>query len=108
MKVWVCTWDPEHTLVRAEAAQAALKDGTIAKLVQKHGNKGPALERALSKKKLVGTGAGMRGDMICRECGALCDEVYSRDGIEDKVEALRDVSQDFDKAITRTRRQRAK
>ena len=106
MKVWVCTWDPEHTLSRTEAARAALRDGVIAKLVEKHGRRGPALEKALAKKKLVATQKSIRGDIICRECGALCEEVHSRDGIDDKLEAVRDVAQDFDKALSRTRSKR--
>ncbi len=105
MKVIVCTWDPEHTLARVEAQRRALKDGTIAKMVKEYG-KGDALRSAMGRAKLVSHTTSLRGDEICPECGALCDEVYSRDGITEKVAAVRDVAQDFEAAIQRTRRKR--
>ena len=106
MQVVVCVWDPQHTLTRVEAQQRALKDGTLAKLVKKHGRSGTALEGAMASAALVSTTTSLRGDAICSECGSLCETVFSQDGIESKVEAVRDVAQNLDAAMQRTRSRR--
>jgi len=104
--VLVCTWDPEHTLGRAEFQQRAVKNGAIAKLIARHGDGTPALRSAFVRFKLASYTKSADGDKHCAECGALMDEVLSSDGIEDRLEAVRDVAQDFDKAVERTRRAR--
>jgi len=103
LSVTVCTWEPQHTLDRVEAQQQALRDGTLKKLIKKHGRGTPALTSALSKARLVSIRKTVRGEPCCPECGALMETVVARGGIADRVEAVRDVVQDFSKAIERTR-----
>jgi hypothetical protein len=104
MKVLVCTWDPAHTLGRAEVQRRALKNGAIAKLVEKYGKGTPELHSAFMRYKLASYSTSLDGNRHCTECGAMMDEVLSQDGIKDKLEAIRDVAQDFGKAVQRTRR----
>ena len=100
--VHVCAWDPAHTLSRIQAQQTALRDGVIAKLVKKHG-KGDALRSVMQKAKLTTMSKSLNGDLHCPECGALMDRLLGRDGIVDKVEVVRDIVDDLDAAIDRTR-----
>jgi len=103
VKVTVCTWDPQHTLALVEAQQVALRDGSIAALVRKHGRGTPALQRSLVQAKIVSVVKTDVGEVCCADCGALVETVLSREGIKDRVEAVRDVAQNFNKAIERTR-----
>jgi len=98
-------WDPVHTLDRAELQRRALKNGAIAKLVSKYGSGTPELSEAFVRYKLASY-VPSGDDKRCAECNALMDEVMSRNGIEDRLEAIRDVAQDFDGAVERTRRAR--
>lgn len=106
LQVTVCTWEPQHTLDRIEAQQRAVQDGTIAKLVKKFGRGTDELEVALLQAKLSSIRRTLRNEPSCPECGALMDTVLARPGITDRVEAVRDVVQDFEKAIQRTRQAR--
>jgi len=106
LTVTVCTWEPQHTLDLIELQQAAVRDGTIKKLVKKHGRGTPALRAAMAKAKLVSVKMSPRGEPVCPECAALMESVVARGGITDRAEAVRDVVQDFDKAIERTRKAR--
>lgn len=107
LRVTVCVWDPGHTLARVEAQQRALADGTIAGLIRKHGEGTLALRSALAKARLMTTAKSLDGTLHCPECGSLMDEVLASEGIKDKVEAVRDVAQDFEAAIVRTREARS-
>jgi len=102
--VWVCTWDPNHTVDRIEAQVVAKRDGTLAALVKKY--KGAKLERAMEKAKLASYRRTLKGDRICLTCGALMESVLASPGISDRLEAVRDVAQDYGKAAERTRRAR--
>lgn len=104
--VHVCVWAPGHTLARMEAQQAALRDGTIAKLTKEHGRGTEELRSAMRKAHLVTMSRTLHGELCCPECGALLERVLGRPGIEDKLEAVRDVAQHFDEAIDRTRKAR--
>lgn len=106
IEVTVCTWEPRHTLERLEAQQRAVADGTIAKLIKKYGKGTGELQSALARERLVSMSTSSRGTM-CLECGALVETVLAAPGITDKLEAVRDVAQDFDKAIVRTRQARS-
>lgn len=108
LEVTVCTWEPSHTLTRVEAQQRALKSGALAKLIKKFGKATPELRLAMSKVKLVSVHKSLDGSLHCPECGALMDTVLAAPGIKDKVEAVRDVADDFNKAIERTREARLK
>lgn len=103
MRVWVCTWEPEHTLRRADAIVAATASGLIRSLAKEFGADQGALSQALREAGLVSV--YMRDELpVCPDCAALMDEVLSRDGIERHYDAIVDVVQDFDAAIDRTRR----
>ena len=106
LSVTVCTWEPEHTLVRVEAQQRALKSGAIAKLIKKFGKGTGELRSKLAKLKLVSVQKSLDGELHCPECGAMMDTVLAAPGVVDKVEAVRDVAEDFNKAIERTREAR--
>lgn len=106
MRVLVCTWDPAHTLSRAEVQRRAVRNGAVAGLVKRHGEGTEALRAAFLRYKLASSRDGLDGSKLCAVCGALMDEVLSRDGIDDRVEAIRDVALDFDKAVDRTRKAR--
>ena len=99
----VCTWEPQHTLARVEAQQLGVQDGSIAALVKKYGRGTDRLQAALLKAKLTSVVKSPRGEAVCAECEALAESVLARPGITDRVEAVRDVVQDFNKAIERTR-----
>lgn len=102
--VWVhvCVWEPRHTLECIQIQQRALRNGAIAKLVEKHGD-GPELRDAMEKAKLVTMKHSVQGDLECIECGALMERLLASPGIADKVEAARDIADNFDRAIERTR-----
>lgn len=106
LKVTVCTWDPQHTLDLVRAQQDALEDGTLAKLVKKHGKGTSALRAAMVKERLVTMKASLNGDLHCPSCGALMETVIAKDGITDRTLAYEDVVMDFSAAIERTRRSR--
>jgi hypothetical protein len=106
-RVTVCTWEPQHTLTRVEAQQAAVANGTIGRLIAKHG-KGAELRAALSRAGLVSITKSDMGEPMCAECNALMDTLLSNRGIVDKVAATRDVVENFDKAIERTRDAKAR
>ena len=101
--IHVCVWDPSHTLARVQKQQDALADGTIAKLIKKHGKGTEALRAAMQKAKLVTMSRDLRGQLICPECGALMDKVVAREGVVNKLEAVRDIAHDFEAAIDRSR-----
>jgi len=106
MRVWVCTWEPEHTLQRTDRIRAAIATGLMRVFIREHGY-GSELTTALQEAGLVSV--IMRdGDAICPECDAFMDVVLSRERIEDPYDALVDVVQDFDIAIERTRRAKAR
>lgn len=107
LQIAVCVWEPKHTLARVEAQRAALQDGTVAKLVKKHGEGTSALRSAMSKAKLVTMHRSLNGEMHCPECGALLETLLAKPGIADKVEAVKDIVDDLDAAIERTREARA-
>lgn len=107
MKVLVCVWEPKHTLVRLLRQRKAKSDGTIARLVEEHGTGTDALRAALLRAKLLTHMVTIHGDKTCPDCGSLMEEVDGPDGIDDPVEAVRDVAHDFDAALTRTRAARA-
>lgn len=104
--VHVCTWDPAHTLARMEAQQAAVRDGTVARLVKEHGRGTEELARAVRREQLTTMGRTLHGELSCSECGALMERVIGKSGITDRLEVVRDVSQHFDEAIDRTRKAR--
>jgi hypothetical protein len=106
LKVTVCTWEPQHTLDLIEVQQAAVQDGSLVKLIKKHGRGTDALRAAMVKANLVSVKTSERGEPTCPECGALMESVLARGGITDRADAVRDVVQDFDKAIERTRKAR--
>lgn len=106
LEVTVCTWEPTHTLERVQAQQRALANGSIAKLIRKFGKGTAEFRQALSKLKLMSTHKSLDGSLHCPECGALMDTVLATPGIKDKTEAIRDVAEDFNKAIERTREAR--
>lgn len=105
MKFLVCTWEPAHTLERFIAQEKAREDGTIARLVQKHG-KGDELRSALLAAGLLTQTTTIHKDSICPSCGAMMDEVLGPPGVEDQTEALRDIANDLSAAIARTRKER--
>lgn len=108
MEVTVCTWEPKHTAERVAAQQRALAKGVIAKLVKEHGKGTDALQQALVSKKLVSVRKSERGELTCPECGALMETVLAGPGITDRLEAVKDVADDFSAAIERTRDARSK
>jgi hypothetical protein len=101
--VQVCVWDPIHTLERALAQREAVADGTVAKLMKKHGEGTEALLAALTKAKLVMKSRGLSGGTYCPACGALMESVMAPPGVTDKIAGLRAVAEDFQGAINRTR-----
>jgi len=101
LAVTVCTWEPRHTLELIEAQQQGIQDGTVAKLVKKHG-RGEALKKAMAESGLVSMKSTSRGP-VCPTCDALMESVLARAGITERADAVRDVVQDFNKAIERTR-----
>lgn len=105
--VWVhvCVWEPQHTFKRIQAQQEAVRRGVIAELVDKHG-KGPELRKAMERAKLVTMQRSAEGDLECIECGALMEKLISSPGIVSKIEAARDIADNFDLAIERTREAR--
>lgn len=107
LKVVVCVWDPGHTVSRIEAQQRAVRDGTVVKLVKKYGEGSNELRSEMARLKLVSTVRSLDGSVHCPECGALVETVLASEGITDKLEAARDVAQDFDAAIVRTREARS-
>lgn len=106
LAVTVCTWEPAHTLTRVERQQQALADGSLARLVKKFGKGTSELRSALARVKLVSMHKSLDGTHHCPECGALMDTVLAAPGIKDKTAAVRDVAEDFNKAIERTRKAR--
>ena len=107
-RVTVCTWSPGHTLARVEAQQEAVKNGTMGRLIAKHG-KGEELREVLAEKRLITVLKSENGgDPMCAECQALVDTLLAPAGITDKVEATRDVVDNFQKAIERTRDAKAR
>jgi hypothetical protein len=102
MKVWVCVWDATHTLDRVEKQQVALADGTIKKLIKAFGTDTPELREAMEKLGLLSRTDTDRGP-VCPVCDSLMDEVLSRQGMTDRLAAVRDVAEDFGAAIDRTR-----
>jgi hypothetical protein len=106
VKVCVCVWEPSHTLERIEKQRSALQDGTIEGLVKKHGAGTPELAKAMEDLGLLSRKDTDRG-AVCAVCDSLMDEVLSRPGIKDRIEAFRDVAQDFGAAVDRTRAARA-
>lgn len=107
-KVTVCVWDPQHTLERARAQERAIADGTVAKLVKEHGSGTDALRDAMMKAHLVTVLKGLDGTLYCPGCGALVDTVASSPGLKSKLDAYQDVADDFDKAVIRTRKLKAR
>ena len=106
IEVTVCAWDPKHTLTRVEAQQRAIADGTIAKLAKKHGRGTEALREALQAARLISIQKSLDGSIHCPDCGCLMDTVLASPGVVDKIEAYRDVADDFAAAVTRTRQAR--
>ena len=106
LKVTVCTWEPEHTLDRVRAQYDALRDGTIAALVKKHGKGSLELRSAMLKAGLVSVLDSLDDTQHCPVCGALMDTVLGPEGVLDKLIAVRDVAQDLNRAIERTRKAR--
>lgn len=106
MLVLVCTWDPLHTLKRADAQQRAVQTGWMAELVKQYPDK-EELRAALAAEGLLTYTTSEEGER-CADCNGLMDRVLSRPKIESKADAIRDVAQDFDKAIDRTRAARAR
>lgn len=102
LSVLVCVWDAGHTLARVEAQRDALRDGTIAKMIEEHGE-GSALRSAMQRARLVSSSKALDGTFVCPECGTPMDTLLASPGITDKVEAVRDVAQDIGVAIDRTR-----
>lgn len=78
----------------------------MAELIKQHPDK-EALRMALASEGLLTYVMSEDGER-CTECNGLMDRVMSRDRIESKLEAIRDVAQDFDKAIDRTRAARSR
>lgn len=105
MKVWVCTWEPSHTLDRVERIRQATVAGVIRVITREH-PEDPGLTEALREAGVVSI-VMREGDAICPECSAFMDEVLSRPGIEDRYDALVDVVQDFGNAVERTRKAKA-
>lgn len=101
MWVHLCVWDPNHTLTLLQSQKEAVEDGTIAGLVKKHG-RGAKLREVMREAKLTTMHREKDGELRCVECDALMDELVARDGIVDKVEAVRDIVQNFDEAVQRT------
>lgn len=106
MYVQVCTWDPSHTLQRVREQREAQRDGTIAKLVKKHGKGTDALRSALQKARLVTMTKSLNQNVVCPECGALMERLLVRDGIVDKEQAIQDIAENMGLAIERTRQAR--
>ena len=106
LKITVCVWEPSHTLDRIRAQQDALRDGTIAGLVKKHGAATSELRSAMAKARLVSVMKSVDGTEHCPECGSLVATVHGPEGVLDKLTAMTDIAQDFNKAIERTRRNR--
>ena len=102
LQVVVCVWDPKHTLLRLESQRRAMGDGTIARLLKKHGE-GDDFRSALADAKLTSMRSDDSGEVYCAECNSLMEKVLASPGISDKLEAIRDVAEDFDAAIDRTR-----
>jgi len=107
VEVTVCTWDATHTLDRVEAQHEAIRTGVIKALVDKYGKNSDKIGVAMDYLKLTSVVKRGDGHLACAECGSLTDEVLSRPGIRDRLEAVRDVAQDFGGAIDRTRKARA-
>jgi hypothetical protein len=106
LTVTICTWEPQHTLDRVENQQLALRDGSLDRMIAKHGARTEALRVALVEARLVSI-LMSDGDPMCPECGAIMESVMARPGIASRYDAVRDVVQDFSKAIERTRQARA-
>jgi hypothetical protein len=106
LKITVCTWEPTHTLDRIRAQQTALRDGTIAKLVKEHGKGTDSLRSAMMNAGLVSVATSLDRSDHCTVCGALVDTVFGPEGVTDKLMAMTDIAQDFNRAIERTRRLR--
>ena len=102
MKVWVCVWDAVHTLERVEKQQEALQSGAIQQLIDLLGRDTPELAEAMERLGLLSRKETTRGP-VCPTCDSLMDEVLSRPGIQDRVQAYRDVAEDFGGAVDRTR-----
>jgi hypothetical protein len=94
-------------VARAEAQQRALKDGSLAKLVRQYGKGTEALKSAMARERLVTVSKSLDGSSHCPECGALVDVLLAPDAIQDKLEAMREVAENFVTAISRTRRAKA-
>jgi hypothetical protein len=103
MKVLVCTWEPQHTVEIAEGQRKAVHTGVIAALHEECGGDLRTLTKKLSERSLV-TVKTVSGVPCCARCGTPMEWLYSQDGIEDRLAAIRDVAEEFDKAFERTRR----
>lgn len=103
MRVLVCTWDPSHTLQIAEAQQKATRGGVVVALFKECDEDIAALAKKLASRSLL-TVKMVSGEPCCTRCGTPMEWLYSQDGIDEWLLAVRDVAQDFDKAFERTRR----
>lgn len=104
--VSICTYDPNHTLARYLAQQAAVESGRMKELVDACGPEGPT-QRALLGQKLLEEELLMvthrDGDALCADCLMPIERVYAPIDCNTLEEALRAVTDDLDGAIERTR-----
>lgn len=101
--VHVCVWDPQHTASVVHSQSDAVRNGTLARIVSKHGVGTPELKQAMVEAKLVTMYEDDAGEMRCVECDGLMERLMAKLGVADRNAAIQDVVNNFDAAIERTR-----
>ena len=104
--VWVCTWDPKHTLARVRRQEAALQNGVIDEAVKELGH-GPELVRWFAEQRFTSVRRDEAGTPRCAECNAPAEEVHAPPGATTKLKAVESVAENLGEALRRTRLIRA-